>query len=123
VTPYPGTEFFDEIKPQIATFDTTKYTVYTPVLKYKNLTSERVAELHAKCFISYYFRTRWFTKNGPLVWPKLKWLGMGRFEMPSAPAHVHAGPPKPHTPLPIVEHPHHDGHGACGKHGQTSDAA
>ena len=34
VTPYPGTEFFEEIKPQIATFDTTKYTVYTPVLKY-----------------------------------------------------------------------------------------
>ena len=38
VTPYPGTEFFEEIKSQIATFDTSKYTVYTPVLKYKHLT-------------------------------------------------------------------------------------
>lgn len=112
VTPYPGTEFFEEIRPQIDSFDTTKYTVYTPVLKYKNLTSEEVSQLHARCFVGYYFRTRWLTANGPLVWPALRWLGMGRAEAPPEPVverapapttHVHAGPPKPHTGLPIVE--------------------
>jgi tRNA A37 methylthiotransferase MiaB len=105
VTPYPGTEFFEQIKPQIATFDTTKYTVYTPVLKYKSLTSERVAELHAKCFISYYFRTRWLTANGPLLWPSLRMLGMGRTDAPVEAPHVHNGPPKPHGPLHSIQPP------------------
>ncbi len=72
VTPYPGTEFFEEIKSQIDTFDTTQYTVYTPVLKYRNMTSQRVTELHAQCFASYYFRSRWFIENATLLWP---WLG------------------------------------------------
>ena len=116
VTPYPGTEFYEQIKPQIENFDTTNYTVYTPVLKYKNLTSEQVADLHAKCFLSYYFRTRWLTANGPLVWPSLRLLGMGRAEPPAKPLHVHSGPPKPHTSLPVVERPEEstqrpDGHG------------
>ena len=64
VTPYPGTEFYEQIKSQIATFDTSKYTVYTPVLKYRYLTSQQVSELHAKCFLSYFFRGRWFWANG-----------------------------------------------------------
>jgi radical SAM superfamily enzyme YgiQ (UPF0313 family) len=116
VTPYPGTEFFEQIKPQIATFDTTQYTVYTPVLKYKNLTSQRVAELHAKCFISYYFRTRWLTANGALMWPSLRWLGFGRADAAAQspePRHVHDGPPKPHTSLPIVERQGHDAQDTC----------
>ncbi|MGD9722293.1 MAG: radical SAM protein [Pirellulales bacterium] len=125
VTPYPGTEFFEQIKPQIATFDTTQYTVYTPVLKYKNLTSERVAELHAKCFISYYFRTRWLTANGPLLWPLLRLVGMGRaatpVPAPNEPAHVHAGPPKPHTSLEIVERPHDHSQAACSSERHTHD--
>jgi tRNA A37 methylthiotransferase MiaB len=108
VTPYPGTEFFEQIKSEIATFDTTKYTVYTPVLKYKHLTPEKVSELHAKCFTSYFFRTRWLTANAPLVWPVLQKLG---WRLPAAPeraAEVHAGPPKPHTGLPIVERGAHE---------------
>ena len=126
VTPYPGTEFYEQIKPQIATFDTTKYTVYTPVLKYKNLTADRVAELHAKCFISYYFRTRWLKANGPLVWPSLRWLGMGRTEQPAvaaAPTHVHQGPPKPHGPLQVIERPTNDRANACDHHKASNDAA
>jgi radical SAM superfamily enzyme YgiQ (UPF0313 family) len=123
VTPYPGTEFYEEIKAQIDTFDTTKYTVYTPVLKYKNLTSQRVAELHAKCFVGYYFRTRWLLANGPLLWPSLRWLGMGRVELPAEPAHVHSGPPKPHSPLQIVDRPHADGQASCGNRERSNDAA
>lgn len=103
VTPYPGTEFFEQIKSEIATFDTTKYTVYTPVLKYKHLTPERVSELHAKCFVSYYFRSRWLAANAPLVWPSLQRLGWRLPSVPQPAAQVHQGPPKPHSALPVVE--------------------
>jgi tRNA A37 methylthiotransferase MiaB len=108
VTPYPGTEFFEQIKSQIATFDTTKYTVYTPVLKYRHLTSEQVSELHAKCFTSYFFRSRWFVANAPLVWPALRWFGWRLPAEPQPAAHVHAGPPAPHTALPVVERSEHE---------------
>jgi tRNA A37 methylthiotransferase MiaB len=103
VTPYPGTEFFEQIKSQIATFDTTKYTVYTPVLKYRHLTPERVSELHAKCFTSYFFRSRWLVANAPVIWPSLRWLGWRLPAEPQPAAHAHAGPPAPHTALPVVE--------------------
>ncbi len=105
VTPYPGTEFFQVIKSQIATFDPTQYTVYTPVLKYKNLTPERVSELHAKCFKSYYFRSRWLVTAGPVLWPSLRKFGLGEVEVPAEPLPVHAGPPKPHLGLNVIERP------------------
>jgi radical SAM superfamily enzyme YgiQ (UPF0313 family) len=108
VTPYPGTEFYEEIKPQIATFDTTKYTVYTPVLKYKHLTSEQVSELHAKCFTSYYYRSRWLVVNAPVVWPILQRLGWRLPKMPEPAVHVHASPPKPHAGLPIIGGAEHE---------------
>lgn len=74
VTPYPGTEFFNEVKEQIADFDFTKYSVYNPVMKYKHLTSEEVAHLHAKCFTRYYFRWQYLKENGTLLWPALRHL-------------------------------------------------
>jgi anaerobic magnesium-protoporphyrin IX monomethyl ester cyclase len=76
VTPYPGTEFFNQVRDDIADFDFTKYNVYTPVMKYRNLTAEQVADLHARSFISYYFRSRWFAENAHLLWPRLRWLGV-----------------------------------------------
>ncbi|HUY36661.1 MAG TPA: radical SAM protein [Pirellulales bacterium] len=78
VTPYPGTEFFQQVKEQIADFDFTKYDVYTPVMKYQHLTREQVRELHARCFVSYYFRSRFFAENAHLLWPRLAKLGLGR---------------------------------------------
>ncbi|HVA46556.1 MAG TPA: B12-binding domain-containing radical SAM protein [Pirellulales bacterium] len=77
VTPYPGTEFFNQVRQDIADFDFTKYSVYTPVMKYRHLTSEQVAELHTRCFVSYYFRSRWFAENAHLVWPWLRGLRTG----------------------------------------------
>lgn len=103
VTPYPGTEFFEQIRSQIADFDTTKYTVYTPVLKYKHLTTAQVSELHAKCFKSYYFRSRWLLANAPLVWPSLQRLGWRLPPVPQPDERAHSGPPKPHTSLPVVD--------------------
>ncbi len=102
VTPYPGTQFFDEIKSQIATFDTTQYTVYTPVLKYRHLTSQRVAELHAKCFVGYYFRSRWFLESAPVIWPLLRKLPFATTSSPPRAPGGHDGPPKPHLSLGVV---------------------
>ncbi len=78
VTPYPGTEFFGQVKDQIADFDFTKYNVYTPVMKYENLTPEQVQFWHAKCFMRYFFRWDWLTSNAHVLWPKLRLLGVGR---------------------------------------------
>ncbi len=71
VTPYPGTEFFAEVRDQIADFDFSRYTVYTPVMKYQHLTREDVLRLHAKCFTSYYFRADYLRDNAHLLWPSL----------------------------------------------------
>lgn len=78
VTPYPGTEFFNEVRDQIASFDFTRYNVYTPVMKYRHLTPEEVARQHARCFVGYYFRSPWFAENARLVWPRLGRLFVDR---------------------------------------------
>ena len=56
MTPYPGTAFFERMRPQIEDADLSHYTVYTPVLKYQHLTRQRMEQLVAKCFHRYYFR-------------------------------------------------------------------
>jgi radical SAM superfamily enzyme YgiQ (UPF0313 family) len=71
VTPYPGTKFYDEIKDQVEDFDHSKYSVYQPVLKYKNLSSGEVQSLHSQCFSKFYFRSRYFKDNSRLLWPAL----------------------------------------------------
>jgi tRNA A37 methylthiotransferase MiaB len=78
VTPYPGTGFFNEIRDQVADFDYSRYDVYTPVLRYKHLTPDQVADLHARCFTRYYFRWEYLTENAHLLWPSLRKLGVGR---------------------------------------------
>jgi anaerobic magnesium-protoporphyrin IX monomethyl ester cyclase len=78
VTPYPGTEFFQQVRDDIASFDFTKYSVYTPVMKYRHLSPEQVADLHARSFIGYYFRSRWLAENAHLLWPRLRGFGLGQ---------------------------------------------
>jgi radical SAM superfamily enzyme YgiQ (UPF0313 family) len=107
VTPYPGTEFFEQVKHEIADFDFSKYDVYTPVMKCRHLTREQVAELHARCFVGYYFRSRYFQQNAHLLWPLLRRLGFGPKPAEAiaprqiAPSHkAHAGlTPRPLTQL------------------------
>ena len=77
VTPYPGTQFYTQIRDQIASFDFNRYDVYTPVLKYEHLTSGEVAELHARAFAKFYFRWEWLQAHAALVWPGLR--GLTRF--------------------------------------------
>jgi radical SAM superfamily enzyme YgiQ (UPF0313 family) len=76
-TPYPGTGFIDEIGPQIASRDWSRYDVYTPNLKYEHLTSEEVAELHQQCFRQYYFRWQYLKDNWRFLLPRLDRLVSG----------------------------------------------
>ena len=96
LTPYPGTKFFEEIKDQIADFDFSRYTVYTPVLKYKHLTAAEMSELHAKCFKRFYLRWRYLWDNARFLWPSLPRWGIGRRQplVPGAEA-AHPRVPKP----------------------------
>jgi radical SAM superfamily enzyme YgiQ (UPF0313 family) len=75
VTPYPGTRFFELTKNEIADFDYSRYSVYQPVLKYRNLTPQQVSELHARCFNKFYFRSRYLADNARLLWPQLNRFG------------------------------------------------
>ena len=77
VTPYPGTQFFAEMKDQIADLDFSKYDVYQAVLKYRHLTAQRVMELHGWCFEHFYFRMRYLRANAHLLWPWLRRFGIG----------------------------------------------
>lgn len=103
VTPYPGTEFFEQIKDRIADFDFSRYTVYTPVLKYEHLTREQMAELHAKCFRRYYFRWQYLRENAHLLWPGLRRFGIGLQEPETPVAEpAHPGVPKPISGLDLL---------------------
>jgi radical SAM superfamily enzyme YgiQ (UPF0313 family) len=96
LTPYPGTEFFAQTKEQIADFDFSRYTVYTPLLKYEHLTAEQVADFHRKCFHRFYFRWAYLRENAGLLWPALRRLGIGRTAKVAADADSpHPGVPKP----------------------------
>ena len=77
VTPYPGTAFFQQMRPQIADTDFGHYTVYTPLLKYEHLTRGRMEQLVAKCFHRFYFRWQYLRENAPLLWPAMRRLGLG----------------------------------------------
>ncbi|MBX7166809.1 MAG: B12-binding domain-containing radical SAM protein [Pirellulales bacterium] len=97
VTPYPGTEFFQQVREQVASFDYSKYSVYTPVMKYQHLTAEEVQQWHAKCFTSYYFRWPYLQDNALLLWPWLKHLGL------QAPPKAEPAAAPATDPLPVLD--------------------
>ncbi len=77
VTPYPGTEFFEQMRDRLQEIDYSRFSVYTPMLKYDHLTPERVEWLLAKCFRRYYFRWQYLRENATLLWPVLRRVGLG----------------------------------------------
>lgn len=58
-TPYPGTPFFEEMKPLIYDTDWEHYDAYTPVWKHPNLSSEQMLKLKEEAFVTYYFRLKY----------------------------------------------------------------
>ncbi|MDB5384470.1 MAG: hypothetical protein JWM11_116 [Planctomycetaceae bacterium] len=106
VTPYPGTEFFDQAREDIADFDYTKYNVYTPVMRYQHLTHDDVREWHARCYQKYYFRWDWLKENAHLLWPSTRWLGFGRPSVATSKeieAQAATAPATSQISLPIVQ--------------------
>jgi len=96
VTPYPGTEFFDEIKDRIVDFNFSHYNVYTPVLQYEHLSIERVEALHGKCFRHYYFRWPYLARNATLLFPFLQRFRAGSTKKTIEQAdEAHPSPPRP----------------------------
>ena len=63
VTPYPGTEFFKLSKDAIADFDFSRYTSFTPVMKYQHLSADDVTRMHHWCARRYYFRWQYVVEN------------------------------------------------------------
>jgi anaerobic magnesium-protoporphyrin IX monomethyl ester cyclase len=105
VTPYPGTEFFDEIKDRIVDFNFSHYDVYTPVLKYEHLSIEDVDALHGKCFRQYYFRWPYLVQNAHLLFPFLQRFGIGRTETAREHAGADAAHESPPPPKGAIEKP------------------
>jgi NADH:ubiquinone oxidoreductase subunit D len=73
-------------------------------MKYKNLTSDEVAELHARCFTRYYFRWEYLRQNAHLLWPALQKLPPWR----NRPSRIesdsgHQVPPRPKSGLEILQ--------------------
>ncbi len=104
VTPYPGTEFFEQVKDQIVDFNFSHYDVYTPVLQYEHLSLARVETLHGKCFRHYYFRLPYLAQNAHLLFPLLQRLGIGlaRKTIEQADA-AHPSPPRPKSGLETLQ--------------------
>jgi radical SAM superfamily enzyme YgiQ (UPF0313 family) len=71
VTPYPGTQFFEQVKSQIRSFDFTRYDSYTPVLEGAHLTPDEIESQLERAFVGYYFRWSYLRQNGALQWPRL----------------------------------------------------
>jgi radical SAM superfamily enzyme YgiQ (UPF0313 family) len=83
VTPYPGTEFFAENRHRIAETDYSRYSSYTPVFKYDDLTPRELARLHGRCFNTFYFRWEYLRENAHLLWPALLRFGRGGNSYPA----------------------------------------
>lgn len=96
VTPYPGTEFYEQNQDRLIGAPLEHYTVYRPVMRCDYLTPEQLQYLHTKCFLHFYFRWQYLRDNAHLLWPSLGRLGLGR-EVPrhSAADPAHEGVPRP----------------------------
>ncbi len=78
VTPYPGTEFYEQSKDRLLGKPFEHYTVYRPVMRCDHLTTEQLQHRHTKCFLHFYFRWQYLRDNAHLLWPSLQRLGLGR---------------------------------------------
>lgn len=61
-TPFPGTEFYEQIKGSIFERDWEKFDSFTPVFEHKNLKTDELLALKEYAFTSYYYRPRWILK-------------------------------------------------------------
>jgi len=61
-TPFPGTEYFEQVKSEIIEDDWERFDCYTPVLRHRNLSREQLLALKEEGFIKYYYRLEYLKK-------------------------------------------------------------
>lgn len=59
-TPFPGTEYYRQVKDQLLAEDFEKMDCLTPVVRHPCLSPQELRELLERAFVSYYYRPRWF---------------------------------------------------------------
>ena len=62
VTPYPGTEFYENVKHQVYENDWTRFTSYTPVMRQRHVAPEELERLKEEAFVRFYFRPAYILK-------------------------------------------------------------
>jgi radical SAM superfamily enzyme YgiQ (UPF0313 family) len=70
-TPYPGTAFYEAMKPRISNFDFSRFDGYTPVIEGQHLDQGDIQHWLEKCFVGYYFRGDYVRANWRELWPRL----------------------------------------------------
>ena len=58
-TPFPGTNFYEQVEENIYDNDFSHFDSYTPVFHHKNLKREQLLKLKEKAFVSYYYRPKY----------------------------------------------------------------
>ena len=58
-TPYPGTEFFEQVKDRVFDHNWEHFTGWTNVYRHDRISTEKLHELKERAYVSYYFRPRY----------------------------------------------------------------
>ncbi len=61
-TPYPGTKFYDEMKPKLTETNLDRFDIYTPTFTHPHLSSETILRLKEEAYSGYYFRWKWLRR-------------------------------------------------------------
>lgn len=63
LTPFPGTDFYEQIKDNLLGVDWEEFNSFTPVLRHANLSPQELSDLKERAFVSYYFRPSYVMKH------------------------------------------------------------
>ena len=58
-TPYPGTEFFEQVKDRVFDHNWEHFTGWTNVYRHDRISTEKLHELKERAYVSYHFRPRY----------------------------------------------------------------
>lgn len=70
VTPYPGTEYYEQVKGDIVVNEWEKFDTCHMVLRHQYLKPEEFERLREKTFLEYYYRPKWILKYLRWKWSR-----------------------------------------------------
>jgi len=62
-TPFPGTQFYEDVKDAISECEWEKFNSFNPVFRHKNISADELSSLKERAFVSYYFRPSYAAKH------------------------------------------------------------